>query len=441
MTRMLFPSLRPGPLLIIFSCFISFSFNARADDKVLENLTTREGENGTPAILDYVQQQAIQSPRAQSETKSASSGLTKSQREKMSAQRVHLAKQEKIIRQLRAQIEQLKKQMQADTLAPNNEKSLRASIEKMQDKIAALTAEKNRLSELTLQLADQKNNTEGDTQAPQGKAKELARLKELLKKTQKVSAEQQAQMAAMASSLIRATNQSKTLQQELLTADKAKLQAKPGEKAIKPALKEPQQQQAYSIGVSLGQVILDELATYEAQGAKMDRATVIRGVEDLLAGHPELDEETRKKALRSASNALYERLNAIEMKAIKEGKAYQQKFAKQKGVQFRDGIYSRIDYRGQEPIKPDDIVTVVVKETLPDGTVISDMEALGKVWSQPVSAYPSIFKGPLLRLGNHGTLTLVVPPERAYGNKGLPPKIPPGATMIYTIRVVDIKKR
>ncbi|WP_350142822.1 FKBP-type peptidyl-prolyl cis-trans isomerase [Klebsiella michiganensis] len=31
----------------------------------------------------------------------------------------------------------------------------------------------------------------------------------------------------------------------------------------------------------------------------------------------------------------------------------------------------------------------------------------------------------------------MVPPEKAYGDEGLPPKVPPGATLVYRVRIVD----
>ncbi|WP_446717716.1 FKBP-type peptidyl-prolyl cis-trans isomerase [Erwinia sp. OLCASP19] len=43
-----------------------------------------------------------------------------------------------------------------------------------------------------------------------------------------------------------------------------------------------------------------------------------------------------------------------------------------------------------------------------------------------------------LHLKNHGSLTMVVPPVLAYGDEGYPPQIPPGATMVYTVRIRDI---
>ncbi|WP_254913865.1 FKBP-type peptidyl-prolyl cis-trans isomerase, partial [Klebsiella pneumoniae] len=67
----------------------------------------------------------------------------------------------------------------------------------------------------------------------------------------------------------------------------------------------------------------------------------------------------------------------------------------------------------------------------------NDMEAKDQALTQKLDAYPPVFREPLKRLQNHGSVTLVVPPEKAYGSKGLPPKIPPGATMVYSVRIVD----
>ena len=35
---------------------------------------------------------------------------------------------------------------------------------------------------------------------------------------------------------------------------------------------------------------------------------------------------------------------------------------------------------------------------------------------------------------------MAAPPELAYGDAGYPPKVPPGATMIYTIRVENVRE-
>lgn len=200
--------------------------------------------------------------------------------------------------------------------------------------------------------------------------------------------------------------------------------------------KEPLRQ-AYAIGVSMGEEVLQLLSTRASQGVKTSKDTVLQGIMDSFSGDIALDEKARNKALFDVSKKVFQNLKKLEQQTLSEGKKYQQNFAKQKGVVLKDGIYSRIDYAGKGKILDSDIVTVTIKETLTDGTVINDMEAEGKVWSQPLKSYPPLFLGPLKRLGNHGAITVVIPPNLAYGSEGKPPKIPPGATMVYTVRIVD----
>ncbi|HBR1094023.1 TPA: FKBP-type peptidyl-prolyl cis-trans isomerase [Klebsiella variicola] len=197
------------------------------------------------------------------------------------------------------------------------------------------------------------------------------------------------------------------------------------------------EQQAYAIGASMGAEALNVLTTRRTQGITVDAGLVLRGIEDAFSDQLRLGEQERNKALFDVSQQVFQNLNKIEQKNISAGKKYQQAFARKKDVVFKDGVYSRVDYPGKGTISGNDLVTVVIKEMLTDGTVINDMEAKDQALTQKLDAYPPVFRGPLQRLQNHGSLTLVVPPEKAYGSKGLPPKIPPGATMVYSVRIVD----
>ena len=197
------------------------------------------------------------------------------------------------------------------------------------------------------------------------------------------------------------------------------------------------EQQAYAIGASMGAEALNVLTTRRTQGITVDAGLVLRGIEDAFSGQLRLGEQERNKALFDVSQQVFQNLNKIEQKNISAGKKYQQAFARKKDVVFKEGVYSRVDYLGKGKISGNDLVTVVIKEMLTDGTVINDMEAKDQALTQKLDAYPPVFRGPLQRLQNHGSLTLVVPPEKAYGSKGLPPKIPPGATMVYSVRIVD----
>ncbi|MDL4455005.1 hypothetical protein QRZ34_28895 [Klebsiella michiganensis] len=59
----------------------------------------------------------------------------------------------------------------------------------------------------------------------------------------------------------------------------------------------------------------------------------------------------------------------------------------------QDGVWYRTEYAGEGAIGLDDVVDVVILESLPDGTVVSDMEASGKVISPQLSAYPPLLSG------------------------------------------------
>ena len=197
------------------------------------------------------------------------------------------------------------------------------------------------------------------------------------------------------------------------------------------------EQQAYAIGASMGSETLNVLTTRRTQGVTVDAGLVLQGIEDAFRGQLRLGEQERNKALFDVSQQVFQNLNKIEQKNISAGKKYQQAFARKKDVVFKEGVYSRVDYPGKGKISGNDLVTVVIKEMLTDGTVINDMEAKDQALTQKLDAYPPVFREPLKRLQNHGSVTLVVPPEKAYGSKGLPPKIPPGATMVYSVRIVD----
>lgn len=202
-------------------------------------------------------------------------------------------------------------------------------------------------------------------------------------------------------------------------------------------LSAPGEQQAYAIGASMGTEALNVLTTRRTQGINVDADLVLQGIEDAFSGQLRLEEQERNQALFDISQQVFQNLNKIEQKNISAGKKYQQAFARKKDVVFKEGVYSRIDYPGKGKISGNDLVTVVIKEMLTDGTVINDMEAKDQALTQKLDAYPPVFRGPLKRLQNHGSVTLVVPPDKAYGSKGLPPKIPPGATMVYSVRIVD----
>ncbi|EDT1279490.1 FKBP-type peptidyl-prolyl cis-trans isomerase [Salmonella enterica] len=225
-----------------------------------------------------------------------------------------------------------------------------------------------------------------------------------------------------------------------LTALKAELADMP---VVTPETLKPEGvQQIYAAGVMLGRDMLNLQVAQQKLGLKTDNRILVAGIRDALNRKVLLNEPTLEKALREAESVAQKARQAVIREQKKAGSLYLEKFRKHKDVkQAESGFWYRTEYAGDGGfIRGDDtIVDVVVTEKLTDGTVVEDMDARGQVISQPLGDYPALFRSALVLMKNHGTVELVVPSDLAYGDGGYPPKVPPGATMVYTLRVEEVK--
>lgn len=194
----------------------------------------------------------------------------------------------------------------------------------------------------------------------------------------------------------------------------------------------------YAVGASLAADALSLLRERAAEGVSVSQDMALAGIRDSFAGKLSVPQAELDKALANATTELDKIKSKNTQKTESAGEEYRKRFAARAGVQKDDeGILYRVDYPGDGAISDTDIVSLVVTESLPDGTVIKDMEASGKFIRQPLNTYPPLFRKAIQHLKNHGSLTMVVPPALAYGDAGYPPLIPPGATMVYAVRIRD----
>ncbi|MGQ6212311.1 FKBP-type peptidyl-prolyl cis-trans isomerase N-terminal domain-containing protein [Serratia sp. IR-2025] len=205
------------------------------------------------------------------------------------------------------------------------------------------------------------------------------------------------------------------------------------------SLKKKPEQQSYAAGVALGRDIQTMLAERKNWGINPDKIVLLAGVIDTFNGHYQLSDAQLTRALAESEKAVNDARNQAAKVQTSKGEVFVTEFKKKKGTQKSpSGFWYRIDYTGDETIKENARVDIVVKESLTDGSVIQDMDRSGKVMSQPLSAYPPLFREAIGHLKNHGSLTMVVPPALAYGETGYAPQIPPNATMVYELRIVDV---
>ncbi|MFW2969219.1 FKBP-type peptidyl-prolyl cis-trans isomerase N-terminal domain-containing protein [Serratia marcescens] len=312
--------------------------------------------------------------------------------------------------------------------AERQEKSLKTALEQQKAEAAKATGE------LQQQLAQLQEKNKTQTEQAKALAQRLATaVAESEKSTlQLAKTTEQAKKNALA---LADANQTQQALREELDGLRSRAKWLPDAQALekKPA------QQSYAAGVALGRDIQTMLAERKNWGINPDKTVLLAGVIDTFNGHYQLSDAQLTRALAESEKAVNDARNQAAKVQTSKGEAFVTEFKKIKGTQKSPaGFWYRIDYAGDEAIKENARVDIVVKESLTDGSVIQDMDRSGKVMSQPLSAYPPLFREAIGHLKNHGSLTMVVPPALAYGETGYAPQIPPNATMVYELRIVDV---
>ncbi|WP_273873043.1 FKBP-type peptidyl-prolyl cis-trans isomerase N-terminal domain-containing protein [Serratia ureilytica] len=427
-----------------------------------------------PKQSDNAQQQVWQEKLAAAQAANDKARQRYEQDQKAAAAELEQQKAEaaKALGVLQQQLTQLQKEQESQRQqGGQQEKNLKMALEQQKAEAAKTTGE------LQQQLAAlQKERDDQRQQAEQQEKKLKMALEQQKAEAAKAAGELQQQLAQLQEKNKTQTEQAKALEQRLaaLTAesaqaaqqrDKAAQQADKtatelaaahqAQQALREeldglrsrakllpdrqALKKKPEQQSYAAGVALGRDIQTMLAERKNWGITPDKTVLLAGVIDTFNGHYQLSDAQLTSALAESEKAVNDARNQAAKTQASKGEAFVAEFQKKKGTQKSpSGFWYRIDYAGDEAITENARVDIVVKESLTDGRVIQDMDRSGKVMSQPLSAYPPLFREAIGHLKNHGSLTMVVPPALAYGETGYAPQIPPNATMVYELRIVDV---
>ena len=92
---------------------------------------------------------------------------------------------------------------------------------------------------------------------------------------------------------------------------------------------------------------------------------------------------------------------------------------------------------GDKP-KPTDRVKVHYNGTLIDGTVFDSSVQRGQPATFPLNGVIPCWTQGLQEMKVGGKAKLICPPEVAYGDRGQPPKIKPGSTLIFEVELLEI---
>jgi len=101
------------------------------------------------------------------------------------------------------------------------------------------------------------------------------------------------------------------------------------------------------------------------------------------------------------------------------------------GLKYQDLVVGT----GDMPVDETAIVSVNYVGTLEDGTQFDKGD--GAVF-ELADLIPGFTEG-LLTMRVGGKRRLIIPPDLGYGSRGSPPRIPPNATLIFVVDLVEIK--
>ena len=183
----------------------------------------------------------------------------------------------------------------------------------------------------------------------------------------------------------------------------------------------------YGIGLQIGQQLL-------SSGMDVDAETVARGIYDVLNQNPpalDLNEVTQ------ALQTLSQRAEEAQMAAFK---ALDEENKKATGVNTTEsGLQYEVLSEGTgETPKADSTVRVHYTGSLIDGTVFDSSLKRGTPAEFPVNG---VIKGwtealQMMPVGSKWRLT--IPHELAYGERGAGASIPPFATLVFEVELLDI---
>ena len=137
---------------------------------------------------------------------------------------------------------------------------------------------------------------------------------------------------------------------------------------------------------------------------------------------------------------MQKRAKVISEKAKVVGKVFLEKFLSDGGEKTPSGLAYKVTKEGTgESPKVTDIVKVHYHGTLSDGTVFDSSKERNKPAEFPLNRVIPGWTEGLQLIKKGGSITLVIPSELAYGERGAPPKIPGGATLRFEIELLEIK--
>jgi len=212
-------------------------------------------------------------------------------------------------------------------------------------------------------------------------------------------------------------------------------------------LENEEQKVSYATGSSFGALIKEAV---DSKKLALDPQFIINGFTDSIQGKSQITRQDAEKIIADYNQKIQakeaEELKVKTEQNIKDGQAFRDEFAKQPNVhKTESGLLYKIEKMGDgaQP-KATDTVEVNYRGKLIDVREFDSSYSRNKTAEFPLNGVIKGWTEGLQLIKEGGKITLVVPPELAYGNTNIPdrqerPGISPQSTLVFDVELIKVK--
>jgi FKBP-type peptidyl-prolyl cis-trans isomerase len=192
----------------------------------------------------------------------------------------------------------------------------------------------------------------------------------------------------------------------------------------------------YALGVGISKQLM-QLQPLTQEEVDM----IASGLSDALQNKPaKADPEKFGQKIREIAQARMKTAGEAEKK---KGTEFLEKAAKEKGAKKTESgmIYEELTPGTGEQPKAADTVKVNYRGTLIDGTEFDSSYKRNQPATFPLSGVIKCWTEGVQLMKVGGKAKLVCPSDIAYGDRGSPPLIKPGSTLVFEVELLGIEKK
>jgi FKBP-type peptidyl-prolyl cis-trans isomerase len=204
------------------------------------------------------------------------------------------------------------------------------------------------------------------------------------------------------------------------------------QQATQASLDTEEQQTSYALGYKLGENIQSlELSEVEIDALRQGLTDAANGTAarlDMAEAEPKVQQLAARRATRAAEDRRETEAAFLAKAAEEEG-----------AVRTASGlvIVHTTEGEGASPAATDR-VKVHYHGTFLDGSVFDSSVQRGQPAVFPLNGVIPCWTEALQLVKVGGKARVICPPEIAYGDRGAPPRIPPGASLIFEVELLEV---